>query len=164
MHIEVFEDEEWADRVADRWISRMTKNPESRACLPTGETPRPACGRAVHDVDLGSATTFLLDEFALPERGPGRYDSMIQCDLLDPLTRTPKMFHQLDVDTGDLDTECNRYDTLIADGGLDPTLLGLGGDEHLGFREPGSTADSPTRVVPLDPATVFVDRSATIHL
>jgi len=154
MKIEVFEDDEWADRVADRWMSHMSNNGDSRICLPTGETPRPVYSRSAQDIDLASATIFLLDEFVLPEGDPGRCDSMIQRDLLDSLTRTPKMFHRLDVNTGDFDTECDRYDRLIADGGLDLTLLGLGGNGHLGFNEPGSTADSPTRAVPLDPATV----------
>lgn len=154
MQIEVFEDDEWTDRVANRWISHMSNNADSRICLPTGETPRPVYNRSAHDVDLGSATIFLLDEFVLPEGDAGRCDSMIQRDLLDLVTHTPKVFHRLNVDTGDSATECDRYDRLIADGGLDLTLLGLGGNGHLGFNEPGSTPDSATRAVPLDPATV----------
>ena len=38
---------------------------------------------------------------------------------------------------------------LIDDGGLDLTVLGLGGNGHLGLNEPGSAADGLTRVVSL---------------
>jgi len=154
MQVEVYEDHEWVDRVADRWISHMAKNSRSRICLPTGETPRSVYERSAPDVDLSSATVFLLDEFVLPPGDAGRCDSMIQRDLLDSLTHRPKVFHQLNANAPDTVEECDRYDRLIADGGLDLTLLGLGGNGHLGFNEPGSTADSPTRAVPLDPATV----------
>jgi glucosamine-6-phosphate deaminase len=41
----------------------------------------------------------------------------------------------------------------VDSGGLDLTLLGLGGNGHIGLNEPGTTADSPTRVVRLAVST-----------
>ncbi len=42
---------------------------------------------------------------------------------------------------------------MVANGGLDLTLLGLGANGHLGLNEPGSTPDSPTRIVDLHTTT-----------
>jgi glucosamine-6-phosphate deaminase len=57
------------------------------------------------------------------------------------------------VNAADPDGECHRFDSLVGDGGLDLTLLGLGGNGHLGLNEPGTAVDSPTRVAELAPST-----------
>lgn len=153
MDIEVFDDHEWADQVAKRWISHMSHHPDSRICLPTGETPRPVYTRSASQVDLSEATIFLLDEFDLPLGSAARCDSMLKRDLLGSLTKPPGTFHQLDATAADPETECARFDALVSDGGLRMTLLGLGGNGHLGLNEPGTRADSPTRPVRLTPTT-----------
>jgi 6-phosphogluconolactonase/glucosamine-6-phosphate isomerase/deaminase len=153
MHIELFDDHEWASNVAERWISHMSDHPDSRICVPTGETPRPVYASAATDIDLSEATVFLLDEFDLPSGNAARCDSMLQRDLLNSLAVAPKAFHRLDVDTIDADAECARFDSLVDNGGLDLTLLGLGGNGHLGLNEPGTTSDSRTRAVTLTPTT-----------
>jgi glucosamine-6-phosphate deaminase len=125
-----------------------------RLCLPTGRTPRPAYAAfAAGGGDLGDTDVFLLDEFVLPDRHPARCDEMLQRDLLDLLPGPPRALHALDPGAADLDAECARYAALVADGGLDLTLLGLGGNGHLGLNEPGSGATSPTRAVDLTPET-----------
>jgi glucosamine-6-phosphate deaminase len=68
---------------------------------------------------------------------------------LDRLTEPPLVSHFLDVDSNDLDSVCRNYENLIADGGLDLAILGLGRNGHLGLNEPGSPPDSKTRVVKL---------------
>lgn len=78
---------------------------------------------------------------------------MIERDLLASLSRPPGTLHHLDVASSDLEAECARFDSIIGDGGLGLTLLGVGGNGHLGLNEPGTAADSPTRVVDLSPAT-----------
>lgn len=131
----------------------MQRNPAARLCLPTGETPRPVYAVGASVMDLDAATVFLLDEFDLPAGSPARCDVMMQRDFLDLLTRQPKVVHSLDPSVSDPDAECRRYESLVADGGLDLTLLGLGGNGHLGLNEPGSPAHAPTRVTRLAPST-----------
>jgi glucosamine-6-phosphate deaminase len=154
MRIEIFADQVWADRIVERWISHMADNPKSRICLPTGETPRPVYARATPDIDLSASTVFLLDEFDLPPGSAGRCDAMIRRDLLGSLAKAPGAFHRLDVDAAEADIECARFDALVANGGLNLTLLGLGTNGHLGLNEPGTAADSQTRAVPLTPTTI----------
>ena len=50
--------------------------------------------------------------------------------------------------------ECRRYEEAIhAAGGIDLQLLGIGRTGHIGFNEPGSGAESRTRLVTLDRVT-----------
>ena len=58
--------------------------------------------------------------------------------------------HAPDATAADLHAECARYEGAIAAaGGLDLCLLGIGGNGHIAFNEPGSSFDSRTRVVAL---------------
>jgi glucosamine-6-phosphate deaminase len=48
-----------------------------------------------------------------------------------------------------------RYEEAIAErGGLDLAVLGLGPNGHIGYNEPGSSADSRTRVITLTPESL----------
>ena len=60
----------------------------------------------------------------------------------------------LDGGADDLDGECRRYDERLASSGVDLALLGLGPNGHLGFNEPPSGSDAPTRVVELTPESI----------
>lgn len=153
MYLEVYEDHEWADLVAEMWTSFMQRRPDARICLPTGETPRPLYASSAPNLDLSSTTVFLLDEFDLPRGSAARCDSMFEQDLLRLLVRPPKAQHRLRVEASDADAECSRFDAIIGKGGLDLTILGLGGNGHIGLNEPGTSMDSPTRMVDLSPAT-----------
>jgi glucosamine-6-phosphate deaminase len=57
------------------------------------------------------------------------------------------MVHTIDVDAPDLDAAVARHAIAAAD--LDLVVLGLGMNGHVGFNEPGSMPDSPTRIVRL---------------
>lgn len=153
IRVEIFEDHVWAGEVARRLVAHLNDQPTSRICLPTGETPRPLYTAAAPLLDVSSATVFLLDEFGLPPGSPARCDSMLQRDLLGSLEEPPHMYHRLDANASDPADECGRFDSLVADGGLNLTLLGLGGNGHLGLNEPGTTVDSATRVAELAQST-----------
>ena len=59
-----------------------------------------------------------------------------------------------DVRRDEVEAECRRYeDAISAAGGIDFQLLGIGRTGHIGFNEPGSGAESRTRVVTLDLVT-----------
>ena len=154
LRVEVFDDDEWADRVVDRWATVMRDAPASRLCLPTGETPVPVYAEAARRIDFTAATVFVLDEFDLPFGHLARCDSMLRRDFLDRLTALPAAIHLMNPAAPDPEAECRRYESVVEVGGLDLTLLGLGANGHLGLNEPGSTADAPARVVRLAPSTI----------
>jgi glucosamine-6-phosphate deaminase len=106
------------------------------------------------DGQLDRAEVFLLDEFVLPAGHPARCDVMLSTALLNHLPAPPRALHKLEVDVADLGAECARYEALLSDQPFDLTLLGLGGNGHLGLNEPGATQDSLTRVVDLQPETI----------
>lgn len=147
--LEVFEDDRWADQVAGRWQKSMERHPAARLCLPTGDTPRPLYEIAAPVIEFGSSEVFLLDEFCLPPGDPARCDEVFQNDFLSRLNSPPVAVHSFNAQVSDLEAECDRIGRLIDNGGLDLTVLGLGGNGHLGLNEPGSAADSLTRVVSL---------------
>jgi 6-phosphogluconolactonase/glucosamine-6-phosphate isomerase/deaminase len=153
VHLEVYSNQRWAHLVTQKWLSYIHERPNSRICLPTGETPRPLYSRSAPSIDLSSSTVFLLDEFDLPRGSAARCDAMLQHDLLAKLPRPPGVLHRLHVEAPDPGAECERFDAIVGEGGLDLTLLGLGSNGHLGLNEPGTAADSPTRVVELALAT-----------
>ena len=153
VRVEVFDDDQWASRVAARWSAYLLHKPSARLCLPTGETPRPVYASAAPVVDFSSSAVFVLDEFDLPEGDPARCDSMIGRDFLSLLIEPPASVDALDPAAPDPEAECRRFESLVDTGGLDLTMLGLGGNGHLGLNEPGTAIDAPTRVVRLAQAT-----------
>ena len=51
--------------------------------------------------------------------------------------------------------ECREYEEKIRRaGGIDLQLLGIGGNGHIGFNEPGDSFKSVTHLVELDPGTI----------
>ena len=142
--VEVFADEAWAERTAERFIERSPQN----ACLATGATMSPFLNRIAIS-DLSNTTVFLLDEFGgLAPDDPARCKAMIRRDLVDKSKRPPT----IQVPSTDPPDPAG-YQSLIDQHGLDLAVVGLGANGHIGMNEPGSNADSSTRVVQLEPST-----------
>ena len=146
----------WAEHVALLLARRVASRPDLVVCLPTGETPLPVYARlpdAMQTLGASSAraTVVGLDDYlGLPPGHPGRAQGVLRRTVIDRLSPPPGRFIALDVDDPDPADACRRFDAEIADaGGLDLVLLGLGRNGHVGVNEPGSLADSPTRVVEL---------------
>jgi glucosamine-6-phosphate deaminase len=151
--LDVVDDDRWTEHVTQRWAAYHRERTTARLCLPTGNTPRPLYARSAPLIDFTQTTVFLLDEFGLPPADPARCDAMFERDFLANLDRPPEQVHRLNVQAADLEVECRRFEALVDDGGLDLTLLGLGDNGHIGLNEPGTNADSPTRVVRLASST-----------
>jgi glucosamine-6-phosphate deaminase len=145
----------WAERVAGYLVERLRSEPDLRLCLPTGDTPAPvyaalAARLEADEASLERATVVLLDEWVgLDPADPARCDGRLRRELLDRVSPGPAAFHRVLVDELAPEEAAARHDEVAA-GGLGLTLLGLGANGHVGFNEPGSTADSPTRVVALE--------------
>lgn len=142
--------DEWADAVAAALTDRLRAKPRLRLCLPTGETPAPLYAALVRppDADLWSqATVVLLDDYVgLSPDDPAAGGPRLHREIVDHVR--PAAFIEID-QSGDLEAAVRRHDEAAR--GLDLAIVGLGLNGHIGFNEPGSTADSPTRVVDLHP-------------
>jgi glucosamine-6-phosphate deaminase len=143
----------WADEVAAAFVERLQATPSLRVCLPTGATPIPVYDALAARIERGDAsfaqaTVILLDEWVgLPPGDPARCDTRLRAQLLDRLQVAPAAVHTIEVDAPDLDAAAERHAACSLD--LDLVVLGLGMNGHVGFNEPGSFPDSPTRVVRL---------------
>lgn len=147
---------DWAAAVAERLIASVSERPEARICLPTGDTPRPVYRCLVERVGGGdsfaSATIVALDEWlGLPPGDPARCEVRLREDLLAGFFAPPR-FVPIDADAVDPDAAAAAHDRVAAEG-LDLAIVGLGPNGHVGFNEPGSVPDSPTRVVELAPTS-----------
>jgi glucosamine-6-phosphate deaminase len=142
----------WAGAVADAFVERLRAEPRLRVCLPTGDTPSPLYEELVardlrKDVSFAQATVVLLDEWAdLPPGDPARCDVRLRRALLDRLAPPPRSV-LIDVDGSDDAAAARAHDAAAR--GLDLAVVGLGMNGHVGFNEPGSRPDDPTRLVRL---------------
>lgn len=143
---------EAAATVADI-VERYVRNGNAVLGLATGSSPVAAyreLGRRHREsgLDFGSASAFLLDEYiGLPPGHPQSYRAVIRRDFVDHVNLDPHRVYGPNGNAEDVFAESARYDAAIAAaGGVDVQLLGIGGDGHIGFNEPGSSLSSRTRV------------------
>jgi len=106
-------------------------------------------------LDLSGASAFALDEYVgIPADDPRSYADTIRRTVTEPLGLDPDRVHVPDGMADDLAAGCQAYERAIRDaGGVDVQVLGIGGNGHIGFNEPGSSPDSRTRVEQLTEQT-----------
>jgi glucosamine-6-phosphate deaminase len=128
--------------------------------LATGSTPEPLYAELIRrhreeGLSFAHARAFTLDEYVgLPPEHPQRYAAVIRRGLTDHLDLKPDAVHGPDGGAGDLLTECARYEeAIVAAGGVDVQIAGVGSDGHIAFNEPGSSLTSTTRLKTLNART-----------
>ena len=104
--------------------------------------------------------SFNLDEyFPMQPDASQSYVAFMKHHLFDHIDILEENIHIPDgtLPLEDVEAYCTAYDNKInALGGIDIQLLGIGRNGHIGFNEPGSFENSPTRLVRLD-ATTRID-------
>jgi glucosamine-6-phosphate deaminase len=137
--------------------------PEPVLGLATGSSPLglyAELSRAVEDgrLDLRRAHGFALDEYVgLPEGHPESYRQVLLREVCEPLGLPPERLHVPDgsgTTERELASGAREYEReILAVGGVDVQILGIGANGHLGFNEPGSSLASRTRVKRLSDRT-----------
>jgi glucosamine-6-phosphate deaminase len=89
-----------------------------------------------------------MDEYVgLPREHPESYHSFMWTNLFQHVDVDPKNVHILDGNALNLTAECAAYEArIVAAGGIELFLGGVGSDGHIAFNEPGSSLASRTRV------------------
>jgi glucosamine-6-phosphate deaminase len=159
--IEVFDTaDDVARAVGARVADALAARPSLVLGLPTGRTPIATYAelRRLHGAgraDFSRASTFNLDEFAgVAASHPGSFRTFMNTHLFDSVNVAPSRIHFLNGTAPDLDAECTRFEAEIADaGGLDLQILGIGGNGHIGFNEPGEELVAATHRVTLADST-----------
>jgi glucosamine-6-phosphate deaminase len=106
--------------------------------------------------DASGLTLVQLDSYTgiAPEDPRSLYGWLLR-DVAAPLGVSPGQVVRLPGDTDDPDAAAAGHAATIDRlGGIDLAILGLGPNGHLGFNEPPSPADAPTRTVELTPASL----------
>src|SRR2546422_1006404 len=155
-----------ARRLADRIVAVVARATADRErCvlgLATGSTPLGIYRELIRrhragEVDFARVVTFNLDEYyPMPPDSPHSYRRYMWENLFAHVNIKPENVHIPDGSTPRerVAEHCAAYERAIVEaGGIDVQILGIGKSGHIGFNEPGSSADSRTRLVTLDTVT-----------
>jgi glucosamine-6-phosphate deaminase len=158
---------EVASRAADTVCELLAARPAAVLALPAGRTPGPLYQELVRrhreeGLSFAGAIAFDLDEYlGIGAEHPASFRRYLDEQLYRLVDISPTRIHSPDGRAEDPAAEAARYDRAIAAaGGVDLVILGLGGNGHLAFNEPGSLFDAPTRVVALAAETRDANRAA----
>lgn len=152
--------EEVGAHAAAIFASVVQQRPDAVLGLATGSSPQATYAALAARVRAGTldasrASGFALDEYVgIPATHPQSYASVILHEVVEPLGMDPANVHVPDGRAADLEGACRDYeDAILAVGGIDVQLLGIGANGHIGFNEPTSSFASRTRIKTLAPQT-----------
>lgn len=152
--------EELSDKAAEVMLAVVKADPSAVLGLATGTTPlglyaRMIRDRAEHGTSYARIRTANLDEYkGLPASHEQSYACFMRKNLFDGLDIAPQNTNIENGMAADEAAECARYDALLEALPRDIQLLGLGGNGHIAFNEPGTPFGSGTHVVTLAESTV----------
>ncbi len=158
--------EDVAVLVAGRMADVIRQALSARGCcvlgLATGSTPIGIYRELIRrhqagELDFSRVVTFNLDEYyPMAPDNPQSYRRYMWENFFEHTNVRPENVHIPDSGASreGLAAACADYEHSIAEhGGIDFQILGIGRTGHIGFNEPGSPADSRTRLVTLDTIT-----------
>ena len=157
----IVEDADDIGRVgADLVAEAIARNPAASITAATGQSPMGLYAALAERYRSGAfetdaVTVFQLDEYlGLAPSDRRSLLGWMRRSFLKPLDVDADRVFPLTAD-GDPRNACASFDQSIEVRGLlDLAILGLGRNGHLGFNEPPSAAESPTRVVELSAITI----------
>jgi glucosamine-6-phosphate deaminase len=148
---------EAASTIAAQMVARLLREkPDAVLGLATGSTPLLLYHELVQmKLDWSRVTAFNLDEYVgLAPDHPASYHRFMWENLFNRVNILESNVHIPDGLTEDIPGFCLRYEQqILAAGGIDLQLLGIGTDGHIGFNEPTSSLASRTRIKTLTQQT-----------
>jgi len=164
MRVLIVKDYETVSKEAASIVKELvTKKPDCVLGLATGSTPIGRYREMIRmhkeeGLDFSRVTTFNLDEYygLLPDH-PQSYRYFMNENLFNGINIKKENTFLPDgsVKMETVEDFCRMYEEKMKKaGGVDLQVLGIGGDGHIAFNEPGSSLASRTRLVALDEQTV----------
>lgn len=162
MKVIVCKDSETMSKAAAQiFAERIRKKPNIILGLATGGTPVKMYKELIRmhkeeGLDFSKVISFNLDEYlGITGDHDQSYRYFMNTNLFDHINIDKANTHVLSGTAKDAAAECKSYEAAIKKaGGIDIQLLGIGGNGHIAFNEPGSAKDSRTRVVNLTQKTI----------
>ena len=163
MDLVIVDDYEALSRAGADWLKgAIREQPESAIVAATGDTPMGmyielAQLRIRGLIDTSRLRVFQLDAYlGLAPDDPRALFGWTRRSFIEPLGIAAENVVRLAGDAADPLEACRLYETAArAIGGFDLSILGLGPNGHIGFNEPPSAPDAPTRVVDLTPESIL---------
>jgi glucosamine-6-phosphate deaminase len=148
---------EAATAIAARLVAGLIrKKPNAVLGLATGGTMEALYRElAALKLDWSALTTFNLDEYVgLSPQHPQSYHHFMRDKLFQHVNIPGKNVNIPDGLAREIPAACEAYERkIVAAGGIDLQLLGIGTHGHIGFNEPTSSLASRTRIKTLTPQT-----------
>jgi glucosamine-6-phosphate deaminase len=151
-----------ATRIATLIHERNATGESTVLGLATGSTPIGVYRELIRmhrdeDLSFANVVSFNLDEYyPMPKESIHSYHRFMWENFFSHVDINPVNVHipPGDVARDEVDEATAKYEADIRRaGGIDFQILGIGKTGHIGFNEPGSGAESPTRLVTLDAVT-----------
>jgi len=163
----VFQSSDGAVHIVATSIARLIRGllDEGRPAvlgLATGSTPVKLYRELIRlhreeGLSFRNVVTFNLDEYyGLPPNHPESYRHFMEVQLFNHIDIPSENVHVPDglIPRSEVFAYCQDYERkILAAGGIDLQIVGIGRTGHIGFNEPGSGIDSRTRMVALDRLT-----------
>jgi glucosamine-6-phosphate deaminase len=154
----------WAARHIAQRINAHTGAKPFVLGLPTGSTPMETYAELIRlykagEVSFANVITFNMDEYVgLPKEHPESYHTFMWNNFFSHVDVKPENINILNGMAADLEAECAGYEAhIVAAGGIDLFMGGVGNDGHIAFNEPFSSLASRTREKTLTEDTIIAN-------
>ncbi len=142
-------------------VETVRRLPDAVIAVPTGSTPLGLFADLIARVEAGTLDLSRIRLFCLDDHlgvspdDPNSLTKWLRDSFLEPARLDLSRVQMMPAAAADHVAAAANYETALEDvGGLDLALLGLGPNGHIAYNEPGSTADSRTRVIDLTPESI----------
>lgn len=145
---------------ADMVIQQLQQKPASLFCFPSGDTPTGMLKILVDEsrsgkIDFTKAKFVGLDEWVgMDKHVAGSCGQYMYQHFFDAVPIRTEQITFFDARSSNLKSECTRVDQyILAQGGVDLLMVGVGLNGHIGLNEPGSSFENYCHVRKLDQIT-----------
>jgi glucosamine-6-phosphate deaminase len=106
-------------------------------------------------ISYKNVKSYNLDEYiGLGEGDEQSYVEFMRNNLFNHIDIERESTHLPNGKSKDNNASCDNYNKLLADAKIDVQILGIGGNGHIAFNEPGTKADSVTHIIDLTEETI----------
>ena len=155
----VFETKKEASKEAYKILKSLI-NENSTLGLATGSTPTDLYEEMIKDHKEGNFSyknikSYNLDEYVgISYDHPESYHKFMDVNLFDHIDIDKNNTHIPDASAENLDQALENYQNELNNTTIDVQILGLGGNGHIGFNEPGTPFNSGVHVIDLKEETI----------
>ena len=148
-----------SDLAAEIIANTIKANASCTLGLATGSSPIGTYQNLVKDVKAGEISfkdvkTYNLDEYCGISRShPQSYYYFMHDNLFNHVDIDEANVHIPAVSNDHLEEDCKTYNDMLHNATIDLQLLGIGGNGHIGFNEPGTSFEQETFIVKLTDKT-----------